>query len=150
MKKRFSEISLILMTIVIVLIVGLKYDGNLSHLLKQRADFISNIQMGGNRYIFSFSNLKYYISYITEPFALLNILGNIVPFIMLSFFAYGAFSNKKMIYTWIYCFFVGIGIELFQYFTWFGVFDISDIVLRLVGTLIGVFICFCWNIQYNA
>lgn len=76
MKKKYWKQLFILLTIAILLIIGLKFDGNLLHLLKQREDFISNVQMGGERYSFSFASLKYYLSYISEPFAFINILGN--------------------------------------------------------------------------
>lgn len=137
-EKKFWKLSFILMTIIIVLIVGLKFDGSLSRLLEQRDDFISNIQMGGDRYTFSLASLKYYFSCIAEPFALLNILGNIGPFAILAFLACGAFSNNKVLYSMLYCILLGIGIELFQYITWFGAFDISDILLRFTGILIGL------------
>ena len=68
--------------------MGLKFHGSLSQVLEQRADFIRNIQMGGNRITFSLASLRYYISCITEPFAVLNIFGNIGLFAMLSFFGY--------------------------------------------------------------
>lgn len=47
MKKKYWKQLFILLTIAILLIIGLKFDGNLLHLLKQREDFISNVQMGG-------------------------------------------------------------------------------------------------------
>lgn len=120
--------------------MGLKFHGSLSQALEQRTDFIHNIQMGGNRIAFSLASLRYYISYITEPFAFFNILGNIGPFAILSFLAYGTFFNQKIVYSCLYCSFVGIGIELFQYFMWFGAFDISDIFLRFIGILTGMLI----------
>lgn len=135
--KKIWKYLLFLMTIAIVLVVGLKFDGNLEHLLKQRTDFIRNIQMGGDRITFSFGSLKYYISYITEPFALLNIFGNIGLFAIFVFFACSTFLNKKTLYSCLYCSFWGIAIELIQYFAWLGALDISDILLRFIGILIG-------------
>ena len=74
MKKNVWKKALIFMTIIVFLLIGLKFDGNLSHLLEQRADFMNNVQMGGSRYSLSLASLKYYVSYITEPFAFRNIL----------------------------------------------------------------------------
>lgn len=147
MKKTYWKLLFMLMTIAIILIVGLKFDGSISHLVQQREDFINNVQMGGERYSLSFSSLKYYLSYIAEPFALINVLGNIGPFVILAFFACGAFSKNNIIYSLLYCFLFGIGIELFQYATWFGAFDLSDILLRLIGTLIGILAYFLWRIK---
>lgn len=137
-KKRFWKPALIFVTLGIVLLAGLQFDGNVSHLLKRRSDFISNIQMGGHRYSFSFASLKYYLSSITEPFAWINIFGNLIPFVILSFLACGAFSSRKVLYSLIYCFSIGVGIELLQYVTWLGAFDISDILVRSLGILAGI------------
>lgn len=138
MKRRGWKLSLILMTIAILLIIGVKFDGSLSNIWKQREDFISNIQMGGDRYTFSFASIRHYMFHIIEPYAMRNILGNIGPFVILAFLACGAFPGRKILYSWLYCLFWGIGIEVFQYLTWFGAFDISDIVLRAVGILVGI------------
>lgn len=62
MKKKYWKLSLIFMTIIIILTMGLKFHGSLSQVLEQRADFIRNIQMGGNRITFSLASLRYYIS----------------------------------------------------------------------------------------
>lgn len=140
MKKKYWKQLFILLTIAILLIIGLKFDGNLLHLLKQREDFISNVQMGGERYSFSFASLKYYLSYISEPFAFINILGNIGPFTILAFLASGVFLKKNLLKSLLYCLLLGIGIELFQYATWFGAFDLADILLRLIGALLGLLI----------
>ena len=137
MRKRSWKIFLILMTIAVVLAVGLKFNGSFPQLLKQREDFIRNVQMGGDRYTFSFASLKYYFSCITEPFAFLNIFGNIGSFAVLTVLACGAFSDQSIWYGVLYGCLIGIGIEVFQYMTWFGAFDISDIFLRCAGSLVG-------------
>lgn len=140
MKKKFWNLSFILISIMIVLFMGLKFDGSLERLFVRRQDFIRNIHMGGHRYSFRLSSLSYYLRNITEPFALLNIGGNIGPFAVLSFFTCGVLSKKRCFYSFLYCIFWGIGIEIFQYVTWFGAFDVSDILLRLIGTLMGLFV----------
>ena len=138
MKKNVWKKALIFMTIIAFLLIGLKFDGNLSHLLEQRADFMNNVQMGGSSYSLSLASLKYYVSYITEPFAFRNIFGNAGLFAGLSFCACGAFSDKKLLSSWAYSFSIGVGIELFQYFTCFGAFDLSDILLRFAGIMAGI------------
>lgn len=130
------------MTVIIILIAGLKFDGSLAHVWERRSDFISNIKMGGMRYSFSFASLKYYLSCITEPFAFLNIAGNTGMFAVLAFLCCGAFSRKKIRRSLLYCLLLGTGIEAFQYLTWFGAFDSSDIVLRFAGTAAGIMLYF--------
>lgn len=146
MKINLKKWPLRLMTLFAFLILGLKFDGNLSQLLQRRKDFINNIQMGGERYSLSFASLKYYIAYITEPFAFINIFGNIGLFAILAFFARISFSKNSILYSFFYCLLAGIFIELFQYITWFGAFDISDIVLRFVGILMGISIYYLYSL----
>ena len=138
MKINLKKWPLRLMTLFTFLILGLKFDGNLSRLLERRTDFTNNIQMGGERYSLSIASLKYYIAYITEPFAFINIFGNIGLFALLALFSCISFSKSSILYSFFYCLLAGICIELFQYITWFGVFDISDIVLRFIGILMGI------------
>lgn len=142
MVKNIWKWSFIFMTIIIVLTVGLKYDGSLSRMLERRSDFINNVQMGGDRYTFSFASLKYYLSCVTEPFAFKNIFGNAGSFAVLAFLACGAFPQKKVLYSFLYCFILDVGIELFQYLTWFGALDVSDIFLRMAGILVGILVYF--------
>ena len=129
MKKNVWKKALIFMTIIAFLLIGLKFDGNISHLLEQRADFMNNVQMGGSRYSLSLASLKYYVSYITEPFAFRNIFGNAGLFAGLSFCACGAFSDKKLLSSWAYSFSIGVGIELYKYFTRLGTCVIYVILL---------------------
>lgn len=144
MKIKPQKWLLVLITLFVFLILGLKFDGSLSRLLEHRINFINNIQMGGERCSLSFASLKYYITYITEPFAFVNIFGNIGLFVMLAFFACVSFSTKNVLYGFFYSLFVGICIELFQYIAWFGAFDISDIVLRFIGILMGIVIYYLY------
>lgn len=151
MKKKSKRLLLALITLLVTLVLGIQFNGNLSRLLEQRADLIYNITvLGGYRYTFSFASLKYYISHITEPFAFVNIGGNIGIFALFSFFVCIFLSSKKKLFSLLYTFLVGIFIELFQYFTWFGVFDISDIILRLIGSLVGIFLYYLYNIVKEA
>lgn len=140
MKKKSKRVLLVLMTLLVICILGIQFDGNLSGLLERRADFIYNVKtLGGYRYTFSLASLKYYASCITEPFAFANIGGNIGIFAIFSFFVCVSFFSEKKLHALLYCSLVGILIELFQYFTWFGVFDVSDIILRVIGSLTGIF-----------
>lgn len=108
--------------------------------LNKEKTLLAMCKWGGERYSFSFASLKYYLSYISEPFAFINILGNIGPFTILAFLASGVFLKKNLLKSLLYCLLLGIGIELFQYATWFGAFDLADILLRLIGALLGLLI----------
>ena len=77
---------------------------------------------------------------ITQWWALKNLLGNIIPFIPFGFLlpiAYKKFSSAINVFC------VGVAsillIELFQFFTKLGSFDVDDIILNMVGIVCGYF-----------
>ena len=78
------------------------------------------------------------IECITQWWALKNLLGNIIPFIPFGFllpFAYKKFSSM------IGVFFTGLAsiliIEIFQFLTKLGSFDVDDIILNMIGIVCG-------------
>ena len=62
--------------------------------------------------------------------ALKNLLGNLLPFIPFGFLLPIAYPRIK-------AFFKVLFIEIFQYMTRLGSFDIDDIILNMVGVLSG-------------
>ena len=78
------------------------------------------------------------IEHITQWWALKNLLGNIIPFIPFGFLlpiAYKKFSSAISVFC------VGLAsillIELFQFFTKLGSFDVDDIILNMIGIVCG-------------
>lgn len=136
--KKSQKWLLIISTLLVFFIFGIQFDGSLSHLLERRMDFVNNVQMGGERCSLSFASLKYYISCITEPFAFVNVFGNIGLFMVFAFLVCFSFPGKPAFSSFLYCLCVGIFLELFQYITWLGAFDISDIALRFAGSFMGI------------
>ncbi len=85
-----------------------------------------------------FRNISTQFKYITQWWALKNLLGNIIPFIPFGFLlpiAYKKFSST------ISVFFTGLAsillIEIFQFFTKLGSFDVDDIILNMIGIVCG-------------
>ncbi len=85
-----------------------------------------------------FRSISTQFKYITQWWALKNLLGNIIPFIpfgLLLPITYKKFSSM------ISVFFTGLAsillIEIFQFFTKLGSFDVDDIILNMIGIVCG-------------
>lgn len=90
----------------------------------------------------NFSNGAYIYNWFklifTNKVVFKNIIGNIILFIPMGCF----FKILKVnpIFKILYILIIVIGIEVIQYLTKTGIFDIIDIVLNLIGTKIGYII----------
>ena len=92
----------------------------------------------GNYNLYPFRTISPYLDDIRHLYAYMNILGNIVPFVPLGFLI-PTISKKyinalKTILISLICI---IGIEIFQFITMLGYFDIDDILLNTFGCIIG-------------
>lgn len=91
-----------------------------------------------NYNLIPFRSMSVQIERITQWWALKNLLGNIIPFIPFGFLlpiTYKKFSSAiKVLSTG----FVSILlIEIFQFFTKLGNFDVDDIILNMIGIVCG-------------
>ncbi len=85
-----------------------------------------------------FRNISTQFKYITQWWALKNLLGNIIPFIpfgLLLPITYKKFSSMISVFV------IGLAsilvIESFQFFTKLGSFDVDDIILNMIGIVCG-------------
>lgn len=92
-----------------------------------------DINYGGNNFI-PFREIFRY-SFGSEKF-IKNILGNILLFVPFGFFGSYYLKNKKMITTVLLTLITSFTIEVVQYYIG-RVFDIDDIILNLIGGIIG-------------
>ena len=70
--------------------------------------------------------------------ALKNLLGNLLPFIPFGFLLPIAYSRIKAFFkVFLVGMFAVLFIEIFQYMTRLGSFDIDDIILNMIGVLSG-------------
>ena len=130
MRKQDKALKIIWWTYIALLFVFVvvKFKGSFYEL----TDRISSYSMQGsiNYNLIPFRNISTQIKYITQWWALKNLLGNIIPFIPFGFLlpiAYKKFSSSILL------------IELFQFFTKLGSFDVDDIILNMVGIVCGYF-----------
>ena len=124
--------------------VVVKFKGSFYE-LSDRIDSYSS--QGSVHYnLIPFRSVQTQIKYITQWWALKNLLGNIIPFIPFGFLlpiTYKKFSSA------IKVLFVGLAsillIETFQFFTKLGSFDVDDIILNMIGIVCGYLICWVFN-----
>ena len=112
-------------------IVIIKFRGSFSELLIK----MESTPFGTNYNLIPFKSIGEQLSHFSEGWARFNLLGNIVPF----GFLLPVVSEK--INSFIKILFAGFGfllfVEVFQFFTRLGSFDVDDIFLNMLGIFIG-------------
>ena len=116
--------------------VVIKFKGSFYEL----SDRINSYSMQGsiNYNLIPFRSMSTQITRITQWWALKNLLGNIIPFIPFGFLlpiTYKKFSSAiKALSTGLASILL---IEIFQFFTKLGNFDVDDIILNMIGIVCG-------------
>jgi len=91
-----------------------------------------------NYNVYPLRTITPYLEDITYTYAYMNILGNIIPFVPLGIFIPIIFKRyrnlKKALVIFIIC---TIGIESLQFITMLGFFDVDDILLNMIGCIVG-------------
>lgn len=116
--------------------VVVKFKGSFYEL----SDRVNTYSMQGsiNYNLIPFRSMSAQIERITQWWALKNLLGNIIPFIPFGFLlpvTYKKFSSAISVFV------IGLAsilvIEIFQFFTKLGSFDVDDIILNMTGIVCG-------------
>ena len=130
--------------VLLFLLVVVKFRGSVAELI----DRVNSYSMDGaiNYNLVPFRSIRNQVEHILQGWALINLLGNIVPFIPFGFLL--PISYRKII-TFYKVFSVGfisiVFIELFQFITKLGSFDVDDIILNAVGVTLGYFMIWVFN-----
>ena len=131
MGKRIFKNLMCIYLIFLILFVVLKFDGSFDELISIHQRIIENETMGiKNINLVLFRTITPYVSNITEPYALKNIIGNIIVFIPLGFLTSQLLVERcrKPI---IMCVLIIVFIECMQLIFKIGFFDVDDIFLNL-------------------
>ena len=97
-----------------------------------------SIQGSINYNLIPFRSMSVQIERITQWWALKNLLGNIIPFIPFGFLlpvTYKKFGSAIKVLSMGFASILLI--EIFQFFTKLGNFDIDDIILNMIGIVCG-------------
>lgn len=122
--------------IVLFLLVVIKFHGSTSAIINR---IESNSLPGAINYnLIPFHSISVQLAYISQGWARYNLLGNIVPFMPFGFLLPIVFDKMNTFWKVI-----GVGlavdlcIEVFQYITKTGSFDVDDIILNITGIALG-------------
>ncbi|MGA3675864.1 VanZ family protein [Lysinibacillus agricola] len=98
----------------------------------------TNMDRGVGVNLIPFSTIGAYISDINDSVSIINILGNIIPFIPMGFIIPMAFPSQRNVFkTIISSLLLIFSIEILQIIFYVGSFDIDDIILNLLSCFIG-------------
>ncbi len=138
--KKLIKILFSIYILFLILFVVLKFDGSFERIISLHNSIIENEKDGlRNINLIPFRTMSPYLKNITEPYAFKNIIANILVFIPLGFFISNK-NPKNVFKALIICLGVILSIELIQLFFKIGFFDVDDIILNFIGSLLGVFI----------
>ena len=138
--KKLIKILFSIYILFLILFVVLKFDGSFERIISLHNSIIENEKDGlRNINLIPFRTMSPYLKNITEPYAFKNIIANILVFIPLGFFISNK-NSKNVFKALIICLGVILSIELIQLFFRIGFFDVDDIILNFIGSLLGVFI----------
>ena len=155
MKRNLFRKLLLVYCIFLFVFVVVKFNGSVYEIL-DRVTATSADRVNGvfNFNLIPFRSIGVQLARITHWWALKNILGNIALFVPLGVLIPMAFPTMQKSYkTCSTILLSSLVIELFQFITCLGSFDIDDIILNSVGGLIGYIIFYLLkkkSIQRNA
>ena len=122
--------------IMLFLLVVIKFHGSTSAIISR----IERYSLPGsiNYNLIPFRSISVQLESISEGWARYNLLGNIVPFMPFGFLLPIAFRKINLFWKVIGVgFVVDLSIEVFQYITKIGSFDVDDIILNMIGIVLG-------------
>jgi glycopeptide antibiotics resistance protein len=148
--KKVKGIFVIYLILLFFLVV-LKFDGSFDRIIDMHQTIKYSKAHGLSNINFTFmKTISPYLENIAEPYALYNIVGNIVPFAPLGFFISIVFFRKSFLRTIILCLIIIVFIELVQLVLMIGAFDIDDIFLNFIGCMSGYIISLAFLIYKNS
>ncbi|WP_294795048.1 VanZ family protein [uncultured Fenollaria sp.] len=136
--KKLIKILFYIYIAFLILFVVLKFDGSFERIIFLHNSIIENEKDGlRNINLIPFRSISPYLRNITEPYAFKNIIANILVFIPLGFFVSNK-NSKNVFKTLAICLSVIFSIECIQLLFKIGFFDVDDIILNFIGSLIGM------------
>lgn len=121
------------------LLVAVKFDGSVWALVDRVQSYSQNRAAGiWNANLIPFRSIAPQLKYLPQWWALKNILANIFVFVPFGVLLPAAFPRVRPFGKSLACSVALIlFIELFQLITMLGIFDVDDILLNLIGCLVG-------------
>ncbi|MGE7951192.1 VanZ family protein [Lysinibacillus xylanilyticus] len=121
--------------LMLLIFVVFKFNGDVYSVINT---IQTNKDRGVGVNLIPFSTIEAYISDINDSVSIMNILGNIIPFIPMGFIIPMAFPSQRNVFKTITSSLLLIfSIEILQIILFLGSFDIDDIILNLLSCFIG-------------
>ncbi|MGE7942672.1 VanZ family protein [Lysinibacillus xylanilyticus] len=121
--------------LILLIFVVFKFNGDVYSVINT---IQTNKDRGVGVNLIPFSTIGAYISDINDSVSIINILGNIIPFIPMGFIIPMAFPSQRNVFkTIISSLLLIFSIEILQFILFLGSFDIDDIILNLLSCFIG-------------
>jgi len=129
---------------VLIVFVIVKFNGSINDLINQVNTIRWNRTFGiWNANLIPFRTITGLIKHMHAMWAIKSLLANIIAFIPWGFLLPYLYKRYYNFVSFLFLSFTFVVfIELFQFITMLGYFDIDDILLNLTGCLIGYFINF--------
>ena len=130
--------------VVLILFVSIKFQGSFQDLFLRAAAVRENRLSGSlNANFVPFSTIRiYYRLRNQNPVYVRNLIGNVIPFLPMGYSeAFFCFHKRNKLFgikAMLICLFMIVFIEVVQLITGLGYFDVDDILLNLLGCLLGL------------
>ncbi len=137
--KIMKKIIFYIYALFLFIFIVLKFHGSFYEIYDRIKSLKYNRESGiWNCNMVLFKNIKAEMEYVNNFWALKNLMGNVVVFVPLGFlipFTFPGFS--KFYRTFLICEFTILFIEIIQFITMLGFFDVDDIFLNSLGCVTG-------------
>lgn len=139
LNKNYWKLFLGVYLLLVINFVVVKFNGNIHQTIHtMQMNIMRRAEGGSNFNLIPLQTISMYIDDLSFGIALVNIVGNIIPFIPMGFLIPMAFhSQRKMIRTMFSCFLLIITIECIQFFAYLGSFDVDDVLLNMISCFLG-------------
>ena len=129
---------------VLIVFIIVKFNGSINDLINQVNTIRWNRTFGiWNANLIPFRTITDLVKHMHSMWAIKSLLANIIAFIPWGFFLPHLYKRYYKFVRFLFLSFIFVVfIELFQFITMLGYFDIDDILLNLTGCLIGYLINF--------
>lgn len=126
--------------ICLFIFVVFKFDGSFERIIDLRRSIEEAESLGTkNINLVPFRSISPFLQNIFSVYAFVNIFGNILVFVPFGFLL--RILTKKNIVVIFISLLTIVSIEMIQFYLKIGFFDIDDIILNSLGTLLGCFSC---------
>ena len=141
MKKQIAKCLFAIYILIVIKVIIFKYpyeELRAAALSWQRGVILRGL---GTANFTPFKTIKMYIDYAYKLNSVENLAGNILAFVPFGFlFPLVARDGRRFFVMLLNAFVFVLGIEVFQLFSAFGVFDVDDIILNCLGAALGYWI----------